>query len=131
GSGVNQRPVHEVVAGIVGVRDGIENVGNAEFSDCQHQAVRGLRTAHLVDARLDLFGVPAEIEGLSDKSARYAEIRVGAADLIGFTASESRNAQRVAQSETLIDLRIDPKLRAFPQPPPDLSRDVPGLATGV
>src|SRR5215467_3464039 len=90
-----------------------------------------MRTANLVDTRLNLFAVPAEIEGLSDKTARYPEIRVGAADLIGFAAGESRNAQRVAQSEALVDLRIDPNLRAVPQAPTDIGCDVPGLATRV
>src|SRR5262249_5897282 len=111
--------------------DGVENVGDAEFSDGQDQTIAGLRTAHLVDAGLDLISVAAEIDNLADKGARYPEIRIGVADFIGFAAGESRNAQRVAQSKALIDLRVDPELGAFPQPPPDISRHVPGLATGV
>src|SRR5258708_38830267 len=131
GSGVDQRPVHKVVTGIVRKGDGIENVGDAEFSNRQHHPVRGPRTAHLVEARGDLLGVPAEIEGLPDEGARYPEIRVGIADFVGFTAGESRDSKLGATSEALFDLRIDPDLRAVPQPPPDINRDVPGLAAGV
>src|SRR5262249_21806737 len=39
---VDQRPVDEIVAGIVGIRDGVEEVRNAEFSDGDDQPVGGL-----------------------------------------------------------------------------------------
>src|SRR5580704_71125 len=130
-AGVDQRPIHEIAARIVGVFVGVENVGDAEFTDGEHQAVRRLRAAELVGRSIHLFRIAAEIDGLADEILGNSRIGHRGADLVGLAARESGDAQRRAQAETLIDLRIDPKLGALPQAHADKRGGVPGLAALV
>ena len=53
-------------------------------------------------------GFAAEIDGLPDERARQPRIGIGGADLVGFAAGKSGDAERVAEPEALIDFRVDP-----------------------
>ena len=115
----------------MGIARGVEHIRDAEFSCRDDDAVGGLRTGKLVDVGVQLLGVAAEIDGLADEGAGNAEVRIAIADLVGLAAGKARQAERVAQAEALIDLGIDPQLRAVPEPPPEVERDVPGLARSI
>ena len=131
GAGVDQRPIHKVAARIVGVFVGVENVGDGELADGEHQPVRRLRAAELVGRAIHLLRVAAEIDGLADEVARDARVRHRGADLVCLAARESGDAERRAQAKALVDLRIDPKLGALPQPHAEIRRGVPGFAALV
>ena len=47
-AGVDQRPVHEILARILRIFVGIEHVGDRELADGDNQPVGGLRTGELI-----------------------------------------------------------------------------------
>src|SRR5579862_329662 len=127
-TGIDECPVHEVVAWIVSIFVVVEYVGHAEFADRNHHAVFGLRAAELVEIAVDLFAVAAKVDRLPDERARHARIGHRGTDFVGLTAGESGNSERAAQAKPLIELRIDPELGALPQPHAEIRSGVPGLA---
>ncbi len=128
GAGVDQRPVQEIVAGVVGIFHGVEDIGGAELADSQHQAVGRLLAGELVDVGVDFFGGGAEVDGLADEIARHPQVGIVLAELIGLCARKAREPERVAQSESLVDLRVDPDFGSLPGRHPDIERRIPGLA---
>ena len=86
----------------------VEDVGNAEFPDRNHQAVGCLAAGKLIDAGIHFLRFAAEIDRLTDECALQSRIGIGESDLVGFTARESGDAKRVAKAKPLIDFRIEP-----------------------
>src|ERR1700728_107659 len=74
GSGIDQRPVHEVTARIVSVFVVVEYVGDAELADGEHETVGSLRAGELIGRGVNLLLVAAKIDRLPDKRARQARI---------------------------------------------------------
>src|SRR5208283_5069103 len=118
-----------IALGIVGVFVSVEDIDDAEAPDRQHQAVRRLRAGELIDIFVDFLGFAAEIDGLPDERALDPRVGVIRAELVGFGTWESGNAMRVADTKTLIDLRIEPKLGALPQPQAGIERRIHRLAS--
>ena len=106
---------------------GVEYVGYGELAQCQHEPIRHLRAAQLVGSSVDLLASTAEVDCIAHEIARDAGIRDRLSEFIGFPARVSGDAERIAQSETLIDFRVDPQLRSLPEPHPEVERNVPGL----
>jgi hypothetical protein len=115
GSGIDHRPVEKIGLGAVGVFVGVEHVGDREAPDPQHQAIGGLRAGELIDVRLQLLRVAAEIDGLAHESALHADIRIIGAEFVGFRTREAGDAVGVADPKALIDFRIEPEFGAFPE----------------
>ncbi len=69
--------------------------------------------------------------GLADEGARHAGIRHGGADSVGFATRKPRNALRPAETEALVDFRVDPQFGTGPQPHAEIGRAVPRLAALV
>ena len=69
-----------------------------------------------VDVGVGLLRLAAKIDGLPDEIALCARVRIVEAELVGFAAREAGNAVRVGETMALIDLGVEPELRALPQP---------------
>src|SRR5262249_37758304 len=110
---------------------GIKNIYSAELAHRDHQAVGGLRSGKLVDIRLNLLQVAAEIDRLPKEHSRHARIRIGGANLVGFRARKTRDTKRSAEAQPLIDLGIDPQLATFPRPNAQEEIEVPRLSPGI
>ena len=115
----------------MGIFDGVEYVGNAELADREDQPVGRLLAGELIDVGIHLLGGAAEVDGLADEGTGHPHIGIVAADLVGFAARKSREAEGVAEPEALVDLRIDPQFRALPQLQSGIERGVPGLAACI
>src|SRR3981081_3429225 len=113
------------------ISDGIEDVGDAELADRNHQPVGGARSGKLIDAGVDLIDFPTEVDRLPYNHSRQPRVRDRGSDLIGFAAGKSGHPEGGAQTETLIDFGVDPELGTVPEPNASIKRDIPGLAPGV
>src|SRR5262249_14185714 len=71
--------------------------------------------------------LPAEVDHLPEEEPGHADIGNTGADLVRLAAREPGEAEGVAEPEPLVDFRIDPDLRAFPEADAGIERDVPGL----
>lgn len=60
-------PVEEIVARVVRVFVGVEDVDDGVFADREHQAVGGLSAAELVQVGIELFSLAAQIDGLAEE----------------------------------------------------------------
>ncbi len=87
---------------------GVEHVGDAEFTHRYDQAVGRLAPGKLVDAGIYFLRFAAEIDGLSDECPVKAHVGIVGSYLISFRARKPGDAERTAEPEPLIDLRIDP-----------------------
>src|ERR1035437_2294055 len=114
--GVEDGPVQEIAARIMGVFVSIEDIDHAEFSDREYQAVRGLRSGELVEPSVDFLDLATEVDGLAQERPVQARVGIIRTDLVRLAARESRNAYRSAQSKALIEFRIDPGFGALPEP---------------
>ncbi len=112
---VDDRPVEEVAARIVGVAVRIEHVHHGEFADGQDHVVGGQRAAELVRPRADRLAVSSKVEALAQKGALQPHVRVPFPHLVRFAARKAGDAQRVAQAEALVDLGIHVERAAVPQ----------------
>ena len=110
---------------------GIEDVGHAELAERDHQPIRCLRSCELVDTRFNLLLLAAEVDRLPQEQARDPGIGRRVADLVGLSAWESSSAERTAQSEALVYLRVHPQFRAVPEPRAGVEGHVPGLTALV
>ena len=124
---VDDRPVEEIAARIMGVAIGVEHVANAELADRQHQPVGAPAPRELVGGGLDRLAVSAQPDRLAEEQALQPDIGRAPADLIGLRAGKARDAQRIGQPEALIDLRVDPRLRPVPRPHTCVERGVERL----
>src|SRR5262249_21221136 len=95
-----------------------------------HQPVGGLRHCELIEICLDLVNLTAEIDGLLEEGALNTRKRI-ACPLARVVVYKSRDPVEIAERETLIDLRVDPDLRALPGPKARVKRNVPSFAPGV
>ena len=111
----------------MGVGVGVEDVAHRDLAQGQHHPVRRLGAAQHVLVRIDLRGVPAQIEGLAQEQPVRDQIREVVADLVGLAAGKAGDPQGVAEAEALIDLRIDPDLGPGPRADPRIEGDVGGL----
>jgi len=59
GAGIDDRPVQKIAARVVRVLVGIEDIGNAEFSDSEDQSVGRLAGCKLIDAGINLLRLAA------------------------------------------------------------------------
>ena len=106
-AGIDDRPVQKIGARIVRVSVGVEDVG-AEFSDREDQPIGRRAACKLVDSRIHFLRLTAEVDRLSDEGTLHAGVGIVRACLVRFTAGKTGNAERPAQSKTLVDFRIDP-----------------------
>ena len=130
-SGIDDRPVQKIVARIMRIFVVVENVGDAEFPDRYHQAIGRLAPGKLVDAGVNLLRLAAEIDGLPDECTVQARVGIVGSHLVGFPTGKAGDAERAAETKSLIDFRIDPEFRAMPQPQAEIGGGVEGLASGV
>src|ERR1700677_489791 len=75
----------------------------------------------------DVFRFSALVNGLAHERARQPKVRVVRAYLIGFSAWETGHAERVIETKTLINLRIDPEFRPLPEPRTEKECRIDGL----
>src|SRR6516162_7966224 len=112
----------KIVARIVRIFIGVEDVDDGVFADREHQAVGGLGAAELVQVGLELFSLAAQIDRLAEEPSLNQKIGIRLAYFIGFAAGISRRAKGVAEPEPLVDLRIDPDFGARPRPDTGIER---------
>jgi hypothetical protein len=103
---------------------GVEDVDDRIFADGEHQAVGSLSTAELVQIGLELFRLAAQIYCLAEEPALDQNVRVGLTEFVGLAAGISCHTKGVAESEPLVDLRIDPDFAARPRPDAGIERRV-------
>ena len=60
-----------------------------------------------------------------------AEVRRVGAHLVGLGARERRQAHSVVETETLVELGRDPRLRAVPQARPEIKSEIRSLAAAI
>src|SRR5262249_14341834 len=108
----------------------VEDVAKGELPGSDHQPVLGLRHRELIEICLDLVNLTAEIDGLLEEGALNARKRI-ARPFARVVVYKSRDPVEITERETLIDLRVDPDLRALPGPKARIERNVPSLAPGV
>ena len=111
----------------MGVAVGVEHVADAELADGQHQTIGGARSGELVGDARHRLARAAQVDGLAQEQPLQARVGRGAADLIGFRAGETGDAERVGQAEALVDLGVHPQLAARPGPHAGIERDVDGF----
>src|SRR5208282_163670 len=124
---VDYGPVQEIVAGVVCIAIGIEDVYHGKLADGQGQVVCGLRSPEFIGARCQRRGFAAEVEALPDKGALQSKVRLGPAHLVSFAAGEAGEAQRIVETEAFVDLGIDVKRTSIPEPNTQEQRQVRGL----
>ena len=86
----------------------VEDIDGRELANGKDHPVGGLGASELVQIGIEFFGAAAEIDRLAQKDAREPGVRIPGADLIGLAARETGDTQRVGQTESLVDFRIDP-----------------------
>jgi hypothetical protein len=72
-------------------------------------------TSTLILIRLYLLGLTSKIDSLAQKEALNARVRNGRADLERGAARKAGDSFGIAETKSLIEFRIDPKLCVFPQ----------------
>ncbi len=105
----------------------VKNIGHAELADRHDDTIGRLLAAEDIQVGIDIALVAAQAEGLAQEQALQAQIGIGLADLIGLAGRKAGQAQGVGQAETLVDLRIDPKLAALPRAVAEIAGQVEGL----
>ena len=90
---------------------GVEDVGDAEFPHRDDKAVGGLAPGKLIDAGIYLLRLAAEIDSLADECPVNAHVGIIGSYLVSFRARKPGDAERPAEPEPLIKLRIDPEFR--------------------
>jgi len=83
----------------------------------------------LIDGRLRFFSFAPKPNNLFHEHSWQSDVRIIGSDFIGFTARKSGDAERLAQTETLIDLGIDPNLGALPKPQAHIEGGIPRFAS--
>ena len=73
-AGVDQCPIHEVLAGILGEFVGIEYVRDRELADGNDQPIGCMRAGELIEVRVHFFDFATEIDRVPHKSARGASV---------------------------------------------------------
>ena len=87
---------------------GVEDIGNGDLAHSNDQPVCRLRSSELIRAGFDFLTFSTQIDRLANKRARQSRIGKCLSDLIGFSTWKSRNAERIGETEALIDLGVDP-----------------------
>ena len=72
-------------------------------------------TSTLILIRLYLLGLTSKIDSLAQKEALNARVRNGRADFERGPARKASYSFGIAETKSLIEFRIDPKLCVFPQ----------------
>ena len=91
-TGVDHRPIYEIVARIVRIFVEVEYVDHGKLANRQYQPVCGLRCSELTRAGFDFLTFSAQVDGLANECARQPRIRIGLPDFVGFSARKSGNA---------------------------------------
>ena len=125
-AGRPHRPVHEILAGILGVGVAVEHVGHGELAGLQRQPVDVDLAGELAWTAGQLFLLAAEAEGLAQKQARRVVMRIGEVGFLRFAAGKARCADRVVQAEALQQFGIVIDLAAFPEPCVEIEAVAPG-----
>jgi len=115
----------------VGVLIRIEHIGHGKFADREYPAVDALRAGELAGAPLHRLPTAAGIDRLAYKPSRHTEIRMIGAHLVGLAARKSGHAQRVIESEALIDLRLHPGFGSPPEPCAEEETGIRSLPIGA
>jgi hypothetical protein len=92
--------------------------------DARHVALAG----KLIGVGLHRLLLAAEADGLANESAVQVEDRHHGARLLRLAVRETAEPDRLAQAETLVELRIKEELAALPQAPAKEDRAAPCLA---
>ena len=128
--GVDERPVHKILPRIVCILVCVEDVRDGKLAKRENKTVGRSRSVELIDRGLRLLDFIAEPKRLSDKHSLEPRIRIIGADFVSFPARKACDAKCLAEPETLIDLRIDPKFGALPETNARIERRIPSLASG-
>ena len=99
---------------------GVEDIGHRKLSIRQHHSVCSLRATQLIEVWIELLGLTAQIDRLAENATRHLVVRRILADFVRFTAGIARHAKGVAETESLVDLWIDPDFRALPRANPQI-----------
>ena len=114
-AGIDERPIEEILLGIVRVLVGVEDIGDRKLAGGKDEIVRRARAAEFVGIGIDLLALAAEIESLSEEQPLQPEIGRRLADLVRLATGKSRNAQRIAQAKSLIDFRVSIQRAILPE----------------
>jgi hypothetical protein len=107
---------------------GIEDIDDRVFADGEDEAIGGLRAAELVQVRIKLFRLPAQIDGLAQEGSLNQKVGLRLPDLVRFTTGISRDTESVAEPETLVGLRVESEFSSRPRPDTGVKGYVKGLA---
>src|SRR6201999_1391633 len=118
------RPVEKIRARIVRKAIDVEDIYDAEFSYGHDHAIVAARAAQLVRIRLCRLLCARQIECLPDECPLQPQVRLILADLISLAARKTGDTQGVIEAVSLIELAVQPTLRAAPQSGADVERGV-------
>jgi len=91
---------------------GVEDVDDGVFAESEHEAVGGLGAAQLVQVGIEFMRFAAQIYRLAEKQSLNQRVGINRAYFVGFAAHVSGHTKCVAEAEPLVDLWIEPQLRA-------------------
>ena len=126
-AGRPDRPVHEVLARVLGVGVAVEHVEHGEFADLQGEPRHVLLAGELQLAGAELLLLAAEAEGLAQEKPRGVVVRIGKVRLLRLAIGEAAKPDRVAEAEALQQFGIVIDLAAVPQPRIDEQAVAPGF----
>ena len=126
GAGRPDRPVHEILAGVLGVGIAVKDIAHRELAGLQRQPVDVDLARELLLSAGKLLLLAAESEGLAHEQPRGVVVRVGEVRLLRLAAGKSGETDGVAQAEPLQQFGIVIDLAAFPEPGVQIKAVAPG-----
>ena len=115
-AGRPHRPVHEILAGVLGVGVAVENIDDGEFAGLQRQPRDVHLAGELGRPAGQFFLLAAEAEGLAHEQPRGVVMRVGEVGFLRLAARKARGADGVVQAKSLQQFGIVIDLAALPEP---------------
>ena len=110
------RPVHEILAGVLGIGVAVEDIGDGEFAGLDRQPRDIGLAGELTRSAGQLFLLAAEAKGLTQEQPRRVVVRIGEVGFLRFAARKAGGADGVVQAESLQQFRIEIDLAALPEP---------------
>src|SRR5580658_11230417 len=102
----------------MGVAVRIEEIDDGVFPDREHQPIGALRPRKLVQVGTEPLRLSRQIDRLAEERALNQRVGMHLSDLVRLATGISGDTECVAESEALVDFRIDPEFRARPWPEP-------------
>ena len=115
-AGRPHRPVHEILAGVLGVGVAVEYIDDGEFAGLHRQPGDIDLAGELLRGAGKLLLFAAKAEGLAQEQPRGVVMRVGEVGFLRFAVREARGAHGVVQAKSLQQFGIVIDLAAFPEP---------------